>query len=1109
MIELVVAMLEQKFQDLTAEEMADILWLALQQSQSAASTVDKTEPAGQDPLQINKGDSLDLENLVPDASSLLVAPPERSTPQVTATAGVTTCFSADNSSHPETTADSASPLAIPDSTALRRSLEILKAIRPLVRLVPSAERTYLDVSATVKAIAETDLWLLKQRPVPEPWLELALVVDATPSMAIWQRTILRLQRVLAQSGAFRDVRTWSLEAQSLASETGYASAREDAQASASLCLRPGFGFATVSQAPRSPQELLDPKGRRLILVVSDCIAPRWDEQPIRDIFQVWGDHGPMGLVQMLPEWMWGRTALGEMTKGQLVASSAGQPSQALRFIRRDRWRRRAALGVTVPVMTLEPAVISCWSQMVSGRPSVSSSGLVFSAATGRQLPVQSVSEARDESDSLAELTAKERTTQFHNFSSPLARRLAGMLAACPEVNLPVIRMVQSAMLPESQQVHVAEVLFGGLFEPQTSITAHTPADRIQYRFYEGVRPLMQETVSPDDAFAALSEWLNNRFGYALEDFQAYLVARGTAEIEPFASVLLDVLRRRGREHTEVIERVEQVYRPRYGSFTELAQSQMIWQDYEIRSRIGTSGVAILTIHGGTLQPGTTEIADTVAGELHSFYSFMSLKPEADQTLYVPSTQFDEPGAMDIIRDADTVLSIHGCEGEAEFVTVGGLDSELVTLVRLALVDAGIALSEDNLGGTHPENICNRGKTGRGVQMQISRGLRDRLIDEMDVLDSLGSFSDFQRCLREALVSEGSATESAYDFPDLADFEFNELHFTDDDFLALSTETFTIRTIERQAPEAAFTQRMESFDITVATLTLNNGECHVQRQQQIARRFIETLSLDKSAQGLVGRTSAIFKDSDTVPLEMVAIPGGSFLMGAPENEVGHDDSELPQREVTVDPFLMGRYSITQAQWRVVTTMPQIERELNPSPSRFRGDRLPVENVSWYDVMEFCVRLSAHTGHQYRLPTEAEWEYACRGGTKTPFHFGDIITTEVANYDGSAYIEGPAGGGRSHTTPIGQFGVDNAFGLSDMHGNVSEWCQDHWHGNYEGASTNGSVWLTGDEAASRISRGGSWMDSPRHCRSACRRTLSPGFRSYYIGFRVSCVAPSTLL
>ena len=173
----------------------------------------------------------------------------------------------------------------------------------------------------------------------------------------------------------------------------------------------------------------------------------------------------------------------------------------------------------------------------------------------------------------------------------------------------------------------------------------------------------------------------------------------------------------------------------------------------------------------------------------------------------------------------------------------------------------------------------------------------------------------------------------------------------------------------------------------------------------------------------------------VTLEMVAIPGGTFMMGSPEGE-GYN-KEKPQHEVTLQPFLMGKYSVTQAQWREIASLPKVNKDLNPELSYFTGNNRPVEQVSWDDAVEFCERLSRKTrrGYRYRLPSEAEWEYACRAGTTTKYHFGETITDQLANYNRNL----------SETTSVGQF-MPNSFGLYDMHGNVMEWCQDDWHNNY---------------------------------------------------------------
>ena len=167
------------------------------------------------------------------------------------------------------------------------------------------------------------------------------------------------------------------------------------------------------------------------------------------------------------------------------------------------------------------------------------------------------------------------------------------------------------------------------------------------------------------------------------------------------------------------------------------------------------------------------------------------------------------------------------------------------------------------------------------------------------------------------------------------------------------------------------------------------------------------------------------------------------------------------------------------------------------------------MSWEDAIEFCARLSAYTNRLYRLPTEAEWEYACRAGTTTPFHFGENISTELANYNGIAYADGNAGESRGETTPVDHFDIANAWGLCDMHGNVWEWCQDRWHDNYKGAPEDGSAWMSEDSENIRyVFRGGSWDFYPRYCRSAYRSSNNPDVRFNTLGFRVSCSAPELL-
>jgi formylglycine-generating enzyme required for sulfatase activity len=316
-------------------------------------------------------------------------------------------------------------------------------------------------------------------------------------------------------------------------------------------------------------------------------------------------------------------------------------------------------------------------------------------------------------------------------------------------------------------------------------------------------------------------------------------------------------------------------------------------------------------------------------------------------------------------------------------------------------------------------------------------------------------------------------------------------------------------------------------------------------------------------------SQVFRERiDGLELAMVRIPAGSFVIGSPPGELERGESESQQR-LELGEFLLGRTPITQAQWRTVAQWKPAagegwQRELDPAPSFFQTgakgglkledvlgdpsglkalqavkqnlggrfawlegetstDQRPVERVSWFDAMEFCRRLNSRlgtaAGRSYTLPSEVQWEYACRAGTTTPFSFGSTLTTEVANYDGNfTYANGPKGVYRMQTTPVGMFPA-NAWGLHDMHGNVWEWCLDEWSLNGEEISTDANVGLSlgfsqdessgdagtipslGQEA--RILRGCSWRGHPKLCRSAHRVGIRSSTNNAGIGFRVCCL------
>lgn len=294
-----------------------------------------------------------------------------------------------------------------------------------------------------------------------------------------------------------------------------------------------------------------------------------------------------------------------------------------------------------------------------------------------------------------------------------------------------------------------------------------------------------------------------------------------------------------------------------------------------------------------------------------------------------------------------------------------------------------------------------------------------------------------------------------------------------------------------------------------TLRENNNSLLTQTINQLPLTDFEFEFATVNARGEIvelsqGKNQYFREDlGNGIILDMINLSGGKFIMGAMPEESKSAESETPPHEVNLSPFLIAKYPITQAQWRAISLLPKINHELNANPSYFQGDNLPVERVSWYDAVEFCQRLSQVTGKNYRLPTEAEWEYACRGGTTTPFAFGLTITSELANYFAKEmpYAEAPTGEYRQQTTPVGLF-RPNPFGLFDLHGNVLEWCADHRLKNYQGFPNDGSAWQgkNWSQTRYRVLRGGSWTSEAKHCRSANRTFFPPDNRYSVIGFRV---------
>ncbi len=546
MISTFIDVLQSTKLELTGEEIADVLWLAHQLPQSEESEVVKFSvqgyplppmppatklPPPEPPLEDEKPLKLlpESHNAPPQPTVKLYVPPPPSISSTGMIAGTS--------------------LRSPAATALPGALEIARALRPLMRRVPSRTRFVLDEEETVQRIAEEGLWIPVLRSALSKWLEVALVVDDGDSMVIWRQTAAELRLLLERHGAFRDVRTWSL----------VTNEKETA-----VSIHAWAENETAQGIERSPRELIDPSGRRLILVLSDCVSPAWRNGTMAKELAAWGRNCPVAVIQVLPQHHWCRTGIGE-PNARMHALAPGVPNVLLKSELRPRWfGDELPEGIAVPVVTLDLKSLAPWAEVVAGLGGASAIGTLMpiNSATDEAEAVKQANEDLEdlkESESVdlassVNLTPSLRVKRFRSIASPTARELAGYLAAAP-LSLPVMRIVQQAMMPQSYQAHLAEVFLSGLLKQITpdSVAAHR--QDIQYDFYDDVRDLLLNTISMHDAVQVLShvsDFVESRMGQGLS-FRALLASpesQGDMTIPegslPFASVAAKVLGRIGR-----------------------------------------------------------------------------------------------------------------------------------------------------------------------------------------------------------------------------------------------------------------------------------------------------------------------------------------------------------------------------------------------------------------------------------------------------------------------------------------------------------------------------------------------------------------------------------
>ncbi len=475
----------------------------------------------------------------------------------------------------------------------------------------------------------------------------------------------------------------------------------------------------------------------------------------------------------------------------------------------------------------------------------------------------------------------------------------------------------------------------------------------------------------------------------------------------------------------------------------------------------------------------------------------------------------EKGTADLNRDGViTVDELHEFASRKVKETAPAMSPEIITLEGQGYKIEIARAPQDKPELRYRKEVEKKARKGVFTKpalrtlklLRQQYGLSDQVAEAIEA-EVLKPFRDYQRKLndyRETLAEclEDGESLSRYDLIDLKDHQ-QHLNLKDEDVAPVERELLgQVIALEPLAPPVNPNRSVPSA---------------VQAQQPtFSFKTVRVNEQGEEVETVPGRAEYFAEDlGNGVTLDTVRIPGGKFLMGAAKGEEGASDYEYPQHKVTVPDFWMGKYAVTQEQWQAVAALSQVERSLNADPAHFKGRKRPVECVSWEEAMEFCKRLSQRSKREYTLPSEAQWEYACRARTTAPFHFGPTITSDLANYRGTDWLyqgktysgnygKAPKGAFCEKTTEVGVFSA-NPFGLHDMHGNVWEWCLDDWHDSYESAPTDGSAWVSSGEM--KVLRGGSWDSNPANCRAAIRLRTSRDLRLGLIGFRVISVVPRT--
>ncbi|MCP4695851.1 MAG: SUMF1/EgtB/PvdO family nonheme iron enzyme [Gammaproteobacteria bacterium] len=1019
----------------SAEELVDVLWLAQRISALKTGGKKTAPPAapGDEPPAVR-------EETAKPPDSVKTASKARDASESKAELHTRV---RPHSKRTKTQAGGARHFRAPAASMLPAALRLGRALRPLMRRAPSRILKTLDEPGTVQRIAEQDIWLPIFRPKPERWLEVTLLQDAYSTMIIWEPVIAELKRLLEYCGAFRGVRLMRLKAGEnpllprLADESG--------------------------ERLYHYSELSGSGGRHLILLLSDCMAPYWrDNRILLDRLSRWGRHNSLALVHMLPQRLWARSGLGEMRRINLHAARPGSPNPCLHADEPD-----LPAGLKLPIATLEPESVGVLAELLAGRSSAWISGAVLT----RQQADDGEAPPEEAPDGV------ERWESFFASSSPEAQQLALRFSSVP-LTFQIMRLVQQVMQRESGLVHLAEVFLSGLLARADSDRDEKDREsdplKIPFDFVSNVRELLLESQPSSEVLHTrrVATAIEQSLG-KISDFPALLVdptADGELPLQagslPFARIRVKVLRRLGGTYTEMAAKLEQnIAEIEKGEEGEEGEQEQTPPSQEIKPfrdflADNTPGSVMRPLPGGTFMMGDGEFSPIHQVTLSEFSIGQYPVTFEEYDLFCQATGREKPEDRGRGREKISVIHVSWKDAAAYCEWLSEQTGQAYRLLTEAEWEYACRAGSDAAYcfGDDESRLAEYAWYGEDWEKGGAHPVGEKEPNAFGLHDMHGNLWEWVQDW------DGEYPKEAQTDPGGPE--------TGSDRVSRGGSWFNSAVRCRSA--------------------FRGGNNPGYRDRYLGFRLARTCPLPPF----------------TLP-EMVRLPPGRFRMG--DIQGNGESRERPVHDVTLDGFEIGKYPVTVREFRgfIEESGYRTEAETGHgawtaegkkkdanwrTPYLEQDESHPVVCISWNDARAYCEWLQKRTGEDYRLPTEAEWEYACRAGSETAYFFGDdkkLLGDYAWHWENSE--------GKTH--PVREK-KPNAWGLHDVYGNVLEWVHDWYGPSPKEAQTNPKGPETGSY---QVRRGGAWSYAAVRCRSAYRSRDDPGARGRYLGFRLARTYP----